>query len=376
MSITGSLGWTLSIPQNVRFMLIRKLISLILLLFTSSLFAQTSAPEYKIEKLADGVYALIRQDPVGWMVVSNCVFIVNDEDVVVVDTGGAMSLARQMIADLKKITNKPVTYVVNTHWHDDHILGNAAYGEAFPKAEFVAHSATREYLPTKGVTARESMEKGAPDFAKFLQEQVDKKTSMAGGEMGDEEATAYRSDIRLVNRYLAEVKQTPIVLPTVTLDDRLTLHRGDRVIDIRYLGRSHTSGDIVVHLPKEKILITGDIVIAPVPLIGSDQSHVADWSATLDRATALGATTIVPGHGPVLHDDKQLELLSRMFASIATQTKAGIEKGQTLEDIRKNIDLKEFRDAMAGDSPVRRVLFANYVKMPGTASAYADVKGK
>ncbi|HET9695708.1 MAG TPA: MBL fold metallo-hydrolase [Terriglobales bacterium] len=355
-------------------MLMRKFISLVLLLLSSALFAQTATPEYKIEKLADGVYALIRQDPVGWMVVSNCVFIVNDDDVVVVDTGGAMSLARQMIADLKKITNKPVTYVVNTHWHDDHILGNAAYKEAFPKAEFVAHRATREYLPTKGVTARESMEKGAPEFSKFLQEQVDKKISMAGGEMGDEEANAYRSDIRLVNRYLAEVKQTPIVLPTITLEDRLTLYRGDRVIDIRYLGRSHTSGDIVVYLPKEKILITGDMVISPVPLVGSDQSHVADWSATLEKARALGATIIVPGHGPVLHDDKQMELLSRMFASITAQTKAGVEKGQSLDDIRKAIDLKEFRDALAGDSPVRRVLFANYVKMPGTASAYADVK--
>jgi glyoxylase-like metal-dependent hydrolase (beta-lactamase superfamily II) len=355
-------------------MLMRKTIVLFVLVLTSTLFAQAPGPEYKIEKLADGVYALIRHDPVGWMVVSNCVFIVNDEDVVVVDTGGAMSLARQMIADLKKITNKPVTYVVNTHWHDDHILGNAAYKDAYPKAEFVAHTATREYLPTKGVTARESMEKGAPEFSKVLQEQVDKKESMAGGEMGDEERTAYQSDIRLVNRYLAEVKQTPIVLPTITLDDHLTLYRGNRVIDIRYLGRSHTSGDLVVHLPKEKILITGDMVITPVPLVGSDQSHVADWSATLDKARALGATTIVPGHGPVLHDDKQLELLSRMFASITTQTKAGVEKGQSLEDIRKTIDLKEFRDSLAGDSPVRRVLFANYVKMPGTASAFADVK--
>jgi cyclase len=355
-------------------MLMRKIFALLLLLVASVAFGQASTPEYKIEKLADGVYALIRQDPVGWMVVSNCVFIVNDEDVVVVDTGGAMSLARQMIADLKKITNKPVTYVVNTHWHDDHVLGNAAYKEAYPKAEFVAHSATREYLPTKGVAARESMEKGAPDFAKFLQEQVDKKISMAGGEMGAEEASAYRSDIRLVNRYLAEVKETPIVLPTVTLDDHLTLYRGDRVIDIRYLGRAHTSGDIVVHLPKEKILITGDMVIAPVPLVGSDQSHVADWSATLEKARALGATTIVPGHGPVLHDDKQMELLSRMFASITEQVKAGVAKGQSLDEIRKAMDLKEFKDALADDSPVRRVLFANYVVAPGTASAWADVR--
>jgi glyoxylase-like metal-dependent hydrolase (beta-lactamase superfamily II) len=307
------------------------------------------------------------------MVVSNCVFIVNDADVIVVDTGGSNSLAMQMIAELRKITSKPVRYVVNTHWHDDHILGNAAYKEAFPQTEFVGHPSLREYLPTKGESARKSMEEGAPKFAAFLQEQVDKKTSMAGGEMGEEERNAYLSDVGLVKRYLAEVKQTPIVLPSVTVSDRLTLYRGNRVIDIRYFGRAHTSGDLVVHLPNEKILITGDVVIAPVPLVGGDQSHVADWSATLEQLRALGATTIVPGHGPVLHDDKQLDLMSRTFKSITEQTQAGIGKGEKLDAIQKSIDLKQFKTEMAGDSTLKKILFANYVQQPGTASAFNDL---
>lgn len=353
----------------------RKVFAFVLLMLATVACAQP-APEYKVEKLAEGVYALIRQDPVGWMVVSNCVFIINDEDVVVVDTGGANSLAKQMIAELRRLTSKPVRYVINTHWHDDHILGNAAYKEAYPQAEFVAHAAMREYLPTKGVAARKSMEEGAPGFAKQLQASIDKKESLAGGPMSDEERTAYGSDVRLVNRYLAEVKDTPIVLPTITLDDRWTLYRGDRVIDVRYFGRAHTSGDIVVHLPREGILITGDIVIAPIPLVGGDQSHVANWSATLDKLRALKATTIVPGHGPVLHDDKQLELLSRMFASITQQTRAGIEKGETLDQIRKTIDVNEFKMALAGDSTLKRILFANYVRQPATASAFNDLGGK
>jgi cyclase len=354
----------------------RKSIAVPLLFVATVAFAQVASPEYKVEKLADGVYALIRQDPVGWMVVSNCVFIINDEDVVVVDTGGANSLAKQMIAELRTLTNKPVRYVINTHWHDDHILGNAAYKEAFPEAEFVAHAATREYLPTRGVTARKSMEEGAPLFAKQLQDALDRNESPAGGPMGDEERTALQSDVRLVHRYLEEVKATPVILPTITVDDRFTLHRGDRVIDIRYFGRAHTSGDIVVHLPKEGILITGDIVIAPVPLVGSDQSHVADWGQTLEKLRALKATTIVPGHGPVLHDDKQLEVLSRMFMSITEQTRAGLGRGESLDQIRKGIDLREFKQALAGDSTLKRILFANYVVQPATASAYADLGGK
>ncbi len=349
---------------------------LVLFLFLATFTSAQTTSEYKVERLADGVYALIRQDPVGWMVVSNCVFIINDEDVVVVDTGGANSLAKQMIAELRKLTNKPVRYVINTHWHDDHILGNAAYKEAYPQAEFVAHAATREYLPTKGVAARQAMEQGAPGFARQLQAAIDKKESLAGGPISDEERTAYESDIRLVNRYLAEVKNTPIVLPTIAVDDRWTLYRGDRVIDVRYFGRAHTSGDIVVHLPKEGILITGDIVISPIPLVGGDQSHVADWGPTIKKLRALKANAIVPGHGPVLRDDRQLELLSRMFVSITEQTQAGIAKGESLEEIRKSVDLDEFKTALGGNSTLRKILFVNYVRQPSTASAYGDLRGK
>jgi cyclase len=354
----------------------RRWVSTLCLLIATLASAQTAPPEYSVEKLADGVYALIRQDPVGWMVVSNCVFIINDRDVIVVDTGGATSLARQMIAELRKLTDKPVRYVINTHWHDDHILGNAAYREAFPQAEFIAHANLREYLKTRGDAARRTMEEGAPGFVKLLHDHIEKNESLAGGAMGAEERTAYTSDIRLVNRYLEEVKSTPIILPDVTFQDRLTVSRGDREIDVLYLGRAHTSGDVVVHLPKEGIVIAGDIVITPIPLVGSDQSHVADWSATLDKLRALKATTIVPGHGPVMHDDKQLEVLSRMFRSITEQTQAGISKGESLDQIRKSIDLTEFKQTLAGDSTVRQILFSSYVVQPGTASAYSDLTAK
>src|SRR4030095_5874587 len=106
--------------------------------------------------------------------------------------------------------------------------------------------------------------------------------------------------------------EAPTVLPTITLQDRLTLYRGDRRIDIRHLGMGHTSGDIVVHLPKEGILITGDLVVWPVPLVGNPQSHIGEWAATLEKLRALHATVIVPGHGPVLHDDSFLKTLADM----------------------------------------------------------------
>lgn len=112
------------------------------LLFTLAACATPSQPAFAVEKVADGVYAALRREAPGLAFDSNSIWIVNDEDVVVVDTNVAPSSARDVIAAMKKITNKPVTYVVNTHWHDDHHTGNVAYRDAFPGVKFVGQSRT------------------------------------------------------------------------------------------------------------------------------------------------------------------------------------------------------------------------------------------
>jgi glyoxylase-like metal-dependent hydrolase (beta-lactamase superfamily II) len=171
---------------------------------------------------------------------------------------------------------------------------------------------------------------------------------------------------------MAENPGVEIVLPTITLADRLTLYRGNRIIDVRYIGRGHTSGDLVVHLPKEGILITGDLVIWPVPYVGNPQSHPGEWGVTLEKLMALNPTAIVPGHGPVLHDDSYLKLMVRLFASMKQQVEAAVVRGETLEQTRKRVNLDEFRKLFAGESRIRRNIFSNYVKGAGVAAAYSD----
>src|ERR1051325_8857768 len=126
---------------------------LLIAIFISTSTA-TAQPKFKIVKLARNVYAAIRTEPPGLTVNANSVFIINDNDVVVVDTTLTPGTARETIAALKQLTNKPVKYVINTHWHDDHIMGNQAYREAFPGVEFIAHANTRDYLPTTGLSNR------------------------------------------------------------------------------------------------------------------------------------------------------------------------------------------------------------------------------
>ena len=344
---------------------------------THDAHAQTAAG-FELVKLAEGVYAATRTEPPGLTVNGNSVFIINDEDVVVVDATLTPGSAREQIAALRKLTSKPVRYVVNTHWHDDHVMGNVAYREAFPGADFVAHAATREYLPATGLTNRKMAmsERGYPGFIAALKQRLERNESVFGGPLDEEERATVASDIRIAERYMAENPSAEVVLPTVTLLDRLTLHRGRRRIDILHLGRGHTSGDLVVHLPEEGILVAGDLVIHPVPYVGNPQSHPGDWGRTLERLLALKHTLIVPGHGPVLRDDAYVRQMTRLFASMRQQVEAAAARGETLEQLRKGVDLSEFRRAFAGDSRVRRDIFDSYVLGAGLAAAYADATAK
>lgn len=359
-------------------MFLPRLCLLALFVFAAAPAALGQAGSFEMLKLAEGVYLARRTEPAGLTTNANSVFIINEEDVIVVDATLTPGTAREELAALRKLTDKPVRYVVNTHWHDDHIMGNAAYREAFPGADFIAHENTREYLPTTGLKNRQmAMSPGGyPGFINALKRRLEKNESVFGGPLDEEERAVIASDIKIGERYMAENSSAAVVLPTVTLRERLTLYRGARRIDILHLGRGHTSGDIVVHLPAEGIVVAGDLVIHPVPYVGNPQSHPGDWGATLAKLLALKHTMIVPGHGPVLRDDAYVQLMSRLFSSMHQQVAAAAARGETLEQVRKTVKLDEFRKQFVGDSRVRRDIFDSYVLGAGLAAAYADATAK
>ena len=331
---------------------------------------------YAIQRLADGVYAAVPTRPSGLLVESNNLFIVNDTDVVVVDTGFTPTLTRSALAELRKITDKPVTTVINTHWHDDHILGNVVYAEAFPNVEFVGHRRALEYLPGKGVENRKGMLGEGPGLIAQMRDGLAKNLTLGGKPIDDEIRNSYLADIAQWEPYEREAPAVRVIVPTTPVDDHLTLTRGARTIDVRYLGRGHTAGDLVVYLPHEKILAAGDLVIAPIPLVGADQSYVVDWANTLDALMAINVTTIVPGHGPVMHDHGFIEQWQKLLRELTRQTEAALARGDTQDQAIKSIDVEQYRKAMTGDDAILNMLFRNYVVSPSVIAIYRDKLGR
>ncbi len=334
--------------------------------------ARSVSDNFHVQQIAGGVYAVIRDDPPGFAVESNSVFIVCADDVIVVDAQSNVATTKAVLAALRKLTPKPVRYVINTHWHDDHIIGNQVYRDAFPNVEFIAHASTRAYLPTTGMTNRNKFHEGIPGFLALLRNSIKTNKNIQGEPLSDEERASYLSDLALGAGYMTVPPGYEPLLPTITLTEQLTLYHGGRAIEIKQVGRGHTAGDLVVYLPQEHIVAAGDLVVWPVPLIGAEQSHINDWAVSLDKLRALQPALIVPGHGPIMRDDSYVQLVARLMISVQQQTAAAVARGETLAQTRKSVNLDEFRRLLAGDSKIRNALFSTYVVGPAVAAAFTE----
>lgn len=298
--------------------------SLILALVRPALAQTGSGPfnnTYEITQLADGVFTLTWTTPAGSPVISNATFVVGDDDVVLVDTGLSRAAGEAILAGLRQVTGKPVSMVINTHWHGDHIFGNQAFRRAFPAARFVAHAATREGIITGEVQYRDSNRPAMEARLKELR------------------AMATRSEAEARELTRAEMQldawQGDYVLPDLLVDERLTIMQGRRRIDVLHLGSGNTPGDVVVHLPAERIVINGDMAITPVQF--AFQSSPRAWIQTLARLASLGATTFVPGHGVVQRDGRFIADLQAMLRSVVEQVDAGLKEGLDLDALKARI---------------------------------------
>lgn len=277
-----------------------------------------------------------------------------------------------MIAAIRRLTDRPVRYVVNTHWHDDHISGNQAYRDAFPSVAFVGHVTSAEDMAGIGETNRRASREGAPGLAARLRDAIERNQSLAGGALDDEERAGYRTTIALAERYAAEAPSIEIIPPTMTVADRLTLDLGRRTVEVLHLGAGHTRADLVVRLPREGIVAVGDLVSWPVPLVGTT-SYPAAYGATLDRLLALRPRVLVPGHGPVMRDLDYARTVRRLLGAIEARTRAAVARGESLEEARRSVDLADFRREIAGDSRFRGFVFDNYVTASAIPAAYREI---
>ncbi len=290
----------------------------------------TTGHSYKFEKIADGVYYATSA---GTMATgSNNVVIVGDDSLMVVDTGTSPAAARAMIEDVKLISQKPVRYVVNTHFHYDHTNGNQVYAG---KAEIIGHEYVKYAIEKLDVLHREpyvtSQLTNVPNRIAALKKQIAEAQDPARKATLERQLTSAEEGWEA----LKEVKPTP---PTKTYSKRLDLKVGPHDVQLLFLGRGHTNGDTVVYLPKEKIVCTGDLMESGVAYMGDAQFD--EWVKTLDALNKLDWQTDLPGHGAPFHDKALVTAFQSYLTDIVAQGTALKKQGVSAEDAAQRIDMR------------------------------------
>ena len=322
-------------------------------------------------KLADGVHAVLRShkaepaDP-------NTTIIINEHDVIVVDANIVTSSSRRVIDEIRKLTDKPVRYVINTHAHSDHHYGNQAYREAWPGVEFIAHANTRaDILTTDIPTFDRNRDVEYPKALAAMREMLRKGTDDAGVALTEERKARVRRRIGVYEWYLKESATFRPLPPTLTFTDSLVLHRGERSIVVRHLGRANTRGDVIVHLPRERVLATGDIVVSPIPYAFG--SFLGDWTAVLKALQQYPADMIVPGHGELQRDWSYVRRLESLFTATLDRVRTASADGAPLDSVRARVKLDDFRTPFAGTDPDENRAFDLLVST-AVERAYEEVK--
>lgn len=282
---------------------------------------------FDIKPIADGVYAAVAKP--AYKVNCNAVIIFLGDSVLVVDTHSKPSAARALIEQIKKLTDKPVRYVVNTHFHWDHYQGNQAYPSSWPAGiEIISSEATRNNIQRLGIPRVKHEITTMPAEIEQL------KADLAKAGTAEQKETIGKN-LREAEDYFAELKTMEVTLPTMTFDRSLILHRATRTVEILWLGLAHTDGDVWVFLPKEKILVCGDALHGWTPFMGD--SYPYEWIKTLDAAEKLDFDYAIGGHGGVMKGKQKFELWKQYFRDLMEQTAGAYSEGASLAEAQKKV---------------------------------------
>ena len=333
------------------------------------------ATSYDSVKVADGIWAFIAPEPKSALASGNSIAIVGDDGVLVVDTGIIPSLTKRMIAEIReKSGGKPVRTLVNTHWHWDHNFGNFVYRDAYPDVTIVSTPFTRTSMVDYNGKMLAGYQKGGAAFHDRLHKQLESGKNADGSTMTAEQLDALKALVHDVDTGIPEIAAGRIELPNATITESLTVYLGKREVQIRYLGRANTAGDLVVYVPDAKVLITGDLLVWPIPF--ATGAYVSDWVAAMKKLDAFDATTIVPGHGPVEHDKTHLHTITALLETIQKQVQEAVNAGLTLDETKKKVDFKSYADQLTAGIPSRKRNFDEYFAQPVVETTYKQAKGE
>jgi cyclase len=311
---------------------------------------------FKFNQVKPGIYHAVGTGSLA--VVGNSSFIVNDDDVIVVDDHVSPAAAWVLLEEIKDVTKKPVRTVINTHFHFDHAHGNQIFD---PTVQIIGHEFTRRMLLNNsiGMPLYQNYLTGMPTQIEGLKKQIASATDPAA-------KAKLQTQLQVTENNLASQKELKPTPPNMTLTTQMTLFRGTREIQIRYLGRGHTAGDVVVFLPNEKVVMTGDFLTAA--LSNMSDSFPNEWADSLDALKKLDFDTVLPGHGDAFTDTAKIDYFQAYLRDVWSEVSRLKQQGVSAEEASKRADLTKHKGRLPIQGPG--------VPLIGVQRIYALLDGK
>lgn len=284
-------------------------------------------------EIAPGVYLFITPSYGDVGLDGNSIVILTKGGVLVVDSNGTPAAASAVLAEIRAMTDQPVRYLVQSHWHWDHWFGAEVYKKAFPDIRIVAHDRGRDMMRGPALEFNKPfLESQLPDYIKRLENKV---AAADAANPQPPDLADLKQRLEADRFFLAQKISAERTFPNLTFTDQMNIYMGERHIQVLHYDRAVTPGDAFVYLPDEKILMTGDLLVNPISFALS--CYPTGWLHTLEKLDGLEASIIVPGHGAPLHDKALLRATMKVFRELLRQGKEAKVKGLTVDQARDAI---------------------------------------
>ncbi len=316
-------------------------------------------PAPKKTEIAPGIY-LFQTERYGDVGLDgNSIVITSSDGVLVFDANGTPAAARAVIAEIRKITDKPVKYLVISHWHWDHWYGAEAYKEVFPEVHIIAQERERPIMlgPSQEFN-KKFLERDLPGYVDSLKKKVAEEEAKTPAPEG---LARLKATYEVDRFFLEQKRNVHLAMPNETYSDHRNISLGGREIRLLNFGRAVTPGDTVVYLPKEKLALIGDLIVNPVTFaLGG---YPSEWLKALEKVDALDATTMVTGHGDPLKDKELLHATMGVMRILLERGKELKAKGMDADAAKTAIlpDLKDLQAKISNGNARDAKLFEIYL---------------
>jgi glyoxylase-like metal-dependent hydrolase (beta-lactamase superfamily II) len=340
--------------------------------------AGESAYRYGVESLGANVHVLTQGNTFHLQPRGNVGIIEQTDGVVLFDSGGSPAAADEVIDFVRSQTSKPVTAIILSHWHGDHVLGVSRLLEVWPKARVISTRSTRDLLASPQ-TDHFMPGDDTDANARYMANNQSSVDYLEGAAKDASLSAVDRADFAVAAKEYAqfarEMSAAHRVVPNEVFDTRLELADATTPVEIRYFGRANTAGDAIAWLPRQRIVFSGDVVVAPIPY--GFNTYPGDWIDVLDKLSAFDFAVLVPGHGEPQRDGHYLGQLRAMLVSISAQAATlASDSAVTNDNVGTRLKIDPERKAITNDDPWLQRWFRNYWLGPIGSSALRAARGE